>query len=166
MKDRLPREPNRRVEIGDSVTFRDYKEGKMRVGRITGQDGNISLIKWCNHERRVPTRELMPTREQREMLEDGDTDIDDTDEIIIPEKPGKIDGPRRKKLEVIECPTSIEIKRELKSRPLEEDIQSDESDHLPKRRVVYSSEDKTLKVVTTRKKKKVLIERIEGEGRP
>jgi len=49
MKDRLPREPNRRIEIGDTVTFRDHKEGKMRVGKVTGMDGSIAILKWCNY---------------------------------------------------------------------------------------------------------------------
>jgi len=101
------------------------------------------------------------------MLEEGETDIDSAEELIEPERPERIEGPRRKrKIEVIECPTSIEIKRELRSRPLEEDIQSDESDHMPKMKVVYMSEDEAAKVTNPRKKKINRIERIEGEGRP
>ena len=115
----------------------------------------------------MPTRELMPTREQREMLKEGETYIDSADELIEPERPERSEGPRiKRKLEVIECPTSIEIERELRSRPREEDIQLDESDHLPKMKVVYMSEDEAAKVTNPRKKKINRIERIEGEGRP
>ena len=98
MKDRLPKEPNRRIEI-------DHKDKVMRTGRVTGQDGEISLIKWCNHERRVPSRELMPTREKRDWAETGDTDEDSTEEIIEPEEPSRDRGPlRKRKEEIIECP--------------------------------------------------------------
>ncbi len=55
----------------------------MRTGVVTGMDGTMALLKWCNHERRVPARELMPLKEAREMLTDGDTDIDDVE--IIPD---------------------------------------------------------------------------------
>ena len=143
MKDRLPREPYKRVDIGDDVTFRDHKDHKMREGKVTGMDGNIALLKWCNHERRVPHRELMPLRERRDQLEDGDTDIDSAEEIeeIIPTRR---EGPLRKqKVEIIPCPTSVEIERELRERPLEEDILSDESDHLPKYKIVTDSEGET-----------------------
>ena len=56
----------------------------------------ISILKWCNHERRVPTRELMPTREKRDLLEDGDTDIDSAEEIISEEILTRDRGPLRK----------------------------------------------------------------------
>ena len=107
---------------------------------MTGTDGSISILKWCNHERRVPTRELMPTREMRDLLEDGETDIDSAEEIIQEEIPNRDRGPlRKRKVEIIPCPRSIEIERELRERPLEEDVQSDESDHLPKERIVTDS---------------------------
>ncbi len=70
------------MDIGDEVTFRDHKDRKMRVGVVTGIDGTLALLKWCNHERRVPLRELMPLKERRDLLEDGDTDIDSAEEII------------------------------------------------------------------------------------
>ncbi len=123
MKDRLPWEPMKSVDIGDEVTFRHHKDHKMRVGRVTGMDGSIALLKWCNHERRVPHRELMPLRERRDQLEDGDTDIDSTEEIIEEIIPTRQQGPVRKlKVEIIPCPTSVEIERELRERPREEDI--------------------------------------------
>jgi hypothetical protein len=75
MKDRLPREPMRSIDIGDEETFRDHKEKKMRVGVMTGMDRTLALVKWCNHERRIPYRELMHLKERRDLLEDGDTDI-------------------------------------------------------------------------------------------
>jgi len=114
----------------------------MRVGRVIGQDGGISIIKWCNHERRVPSRELMPTRDMRDWLEDGETEEDSAEEIIEPEQPGRDRGPlRKRKEEVIKCPTPVDIKRELKDHPLEEDVQSDESDHTPKMKLVEMSEN-------------------------
>jgi len=155
MKDRLPKEPNRRVEIGDEVTFRDHKERVMRTGRVTGQDGEISIIKWCNHERRVPSRELMPTREKRDWAEDGDTEEDSAEEIIEPEEPSRDRGPlRKRKEEIIECPTSVDIERELKDRPLDKDVQSDESDHMPKMKLVEMSENETERERRTRRKKR------------
>jgi len=135
MKDRLPREPSRSVDIGDEVTFRDHKDKKMRVGVITGMDGNMALLKWCNHERRVPSRELMPLKEKRDQLEDGDTDIDSAEEIIEEIIPKRQVGPVRKKVEIIPSLTSIQVERELRERPRLEDVLSDESDHLPKYKV-------------------------------
>ncbi len=32
---------------------------------MTGLDGSLALVKWCNHERRVPSRELMHLKERR-----------------------------------------------------------------------------------------------------
>jgi len=133
----------------------------------------ISILKWCNHERRVPTRELMPTREKRDLLEDGDTDVDSAEEIISEEILTRDRGPlRKRKVEIIPCPTSVEIERELKERPLEEDVQSDESDHLPKERIITDSEDGGSKGKNPRRKKikrkkeKVKEMRMEGIGRP
>jgi len=172
MKDRLPKEPNRRIEIGDEVTFRDHKDRVMRTGRVTGQDGEISLIKWCNHERRVPSRELMPTRDKRDWAEDEDTEEDSTEEVIEPEEPSRDRGPLRKrkarKAEIIECPTSVEIERELKDHPLEEDIQSDESDHTPKMKLVElsDSEIERERRIKRRKKKGKGMNRMNGDKRP
>ena len=140
MKDRLPRKPSKGVDIGDKVTFRDHKDKKMRVGTVTGIDGTLALLKWCNHERRVPLRELMPLKERRDLLEDRDTDIDSAEEIIEEIIPKRQVGPVRKKVEIIPCPTSIEIERELRERPRLEDVLSDESDHLPKYKIVTDSE--------------------------
>jgi len=159
MKDRLPREPMRSVDIGDEVTFRDHKEKKMRVGTVTGLDGSLALVKWCNHERRVPHRELMPLKERRDLLEDGDTDIDSAEEIIEEIIPERQIGPlRKKKVEIIPCPTSVEIERELRERPRLEDVLSDESDHLPKYKIVTDSEEENIEKRKKKKKKpKVVI---------
>jgi len=74
-------------------------------------------LKWCNHERRVPLRELMPLQERREMLEDGETDIDSAEEIIEEIIPERQDGPvRKKKVEIIPSWTSIQVERELRGR--------------------------------------------------
>ena len=97
----------------------------------------------------------MPTREMRDLLEDGDTDIDSAEEIISEEILSRDRGPLRKqKVEIIPCPTSIEIERELKESPLEEDIQSDESDHLPKGRIVTDSEGENSKRNNPRRRKR------------
>jgi hypothetical protein len=170
MKDRLPREPNRRIEIGDTVTFRDHKEGKMRVGRVTGMDGSIAILKWCNHKRRVPARELMPLQEYRDGLEDGETDIDSAEELIEEIVPRGEPGPlRKRKVEIVLCLTDVQVEREVRERPLEEDVQSDESDHLPKLRVVTdSSEEERMKgrALERRKRKGKGTRRTEGHGRP
>jgi len=104
MKDRLPRELNRNIDIGDSVTFRDHKDKVFRNGKVTGQDGGISLIKWCNHEGRVPTREMMPSKEQRDKeekesrKEEGNTDIETNEEIICRTRKSRWrKGPNEKK---------------------------------------------------------------------
>jgi len=145
MKDRLPREPGCSMDIGDEVTFRDHKEKKMRVGVITGFDGPLAIIKWCNHERRVPSRECMPLKERRELMEDGETDIDSAEEYIKEIVPKRQDGPVRKKVEIIPSLTSIEVERELKERRRLSDILSEESDHLPKYKVFTQSEGESEK---------------------
>jgi hypothetical protein len=146
MKDRLPREPSRSVDIGDEVTFRDHKDKKMRVGVVTGIDGTMALLKWCNHERRVALRELMPLKERREMLEDGETDIDSAEEIIEEIIPERQDGPvRKKKVEIIPSWTSIQVERELRERRRLSDVLSEQSDHLPKYKVFTHSEGESEK---------------------
>jgi hypothetical protein len=145
MKDRLPREPGCSLNIGDQVTFRDHKEHKMRTGVITGFEGPIALINWCNHERRVPSRECMPLKERRELMEDGETDIDSAEEYIQEIKPARQDGPVRKKVEIIPSLTSIEVERELRERRRLSDVLSEESDHLPKYKVFTQSEGESEK---------------------
>jgi hypothetical protein len=145
MKDRLPREPGCSLDIGDEVTFRDHKEKKMKVGVITGFDGPLALINLCNHERRVPARECMPLKERRELLEDGETDIDSAEEYIKEIVPKRQDGPVRKKVEIIPSLTSIEVERELKERRRLSDELSEDSDHLPKYKVFTQSEGESEK---------------------
>ena len=100
----------------------------------------MAILKWCNHERRVPARECMPLKERRELLEDGETDIDSAEEYIKEIIPKRQDGPVRKKVEIIPSLTSIEVERELKERRRLSDILSEESDHLPKYKVFTQSE--------------------------
>jgi hypothetical protein len=147
------------VDIGDEVTFRDHKEKKMRLGTVTGLDGSLALVKWCNHERRVPHRELMPLKERRDLLEDGDTDINSAEEIIEEIIPERQIGPlRKKKVEIIPSLTSVEIERELRERPRLSDVLSDESDHLPKyKKVTDSEEENSMKEKQKRKKPEVVI---------
>jgi len=142
MKDRLPREPMRNIEIGDEVTFRDHKEKKIRVGVLTGMDGDsIGLVKWCNHERRVPFRELMHLKERRDLLEDGETDIDSAEEIVQEIIPARQVGPKRKKkVEIIPSLTSIQVEREVRERKRLSDELSDDTDHLPKMKVFTESD--------------------------
>jgi len=110
----------------------------------------------------------MPNRERRDWAEDGDTDEDSVDEIIEPEEPGRDKCPlRKRKEEIIECPTTIEIERELKDRLLEEDILSDESDHTPKLKLVKMSENEIEgERKTRRKKRKGKGSRKSGDKRP
>jgi len=163
MKDRLPREPMRSIDIGDEVTFRDHKEKKMRVGVVTGLDGTLALVKWCNHERRVPSRELMHLKERRDLLEDGETDIDSAEEIIEEIIPERQVGPLRKnKVEIIPSLTSIEVEREVRERRRLSDELSEDTDHLPKYKVVTDS-DTDEETIEKRKSNKP---RLEIEGRP
>jgi len=122
-------------------------------------DGNMALLKWCNHERRVPHRESMPLKERRDLLEDGDTDIDSPEEIIEEIIPERQIGPlRKKKVEIIPSLTSVEIERELRERPRLEDVLSDETDHLPKYKIVTDSEEEnSMKEKQKRKKPEVVI---------
>jgi len=153
IKDRLPKEYSRSIEIGDEVTFRDHKEKKIRTGVVTGMDGTMALLKWCNHERRVLARELMPLKEVRELLTDGDTDIDDVE--IIPEIiPPRQVGPVRKGIEIIPSLTSIQVERELRERPRLSDVLSDESDHLPKYKVFTDSEGEMMRKAEEERKNK------------
>jgi hypothetical protein len=162
MKDRLPREPMRSIDIGDEVTFRDHKEKKMRVGVVTGLDGTLALVKWCNHERRVPSRELMHLKERRDLLEDGDTDIDSAEEIIEEIIPKRQVGPLRKnKVEIIPSLTSIEVEREVRERRRLSDELSEDTDHLPKYKVITAS-DTDEETMEKRRSKS----RLEIEGRP
>ena len=74
-----------------------------------------------------------------------------------------------RKVEIIPCLTSVEIERELRICPLEEDVQSDESDHLPKLWVVTdSSEEERTKgrALKRRKRSGKGTRRTEGCGRP
>jgi len=163
MKDRLPREPMRSIDIGDEVTFRDHKEKKMRVGVMTGMDGTLALVKWCNHERRIPYRELMHLKERRDLLEDGDTDIDSAEEIIQEIIPARQVGPVRKnKVEIIPSLTSIQVKREVRERRRLSDELSEDTDHLPKMKV-FTASDTDEETIKKRKSKKMVLA---IEGRP
>jgi len=131
----------------------------MRTGVVTGMDGSMALLKWCNHERRVPVRELMPLKEFRDQLTDGDTDIDDVE--VIPEIiPARQVGPVRKGVEIIPSWTSIQVERELRERPRLSDVLSDESDHLPKYKVFTDSEGEMMRKEEKERKNKpeVVIE--------
>jgi len=116
-------------------------------------DGTMALLKWCNHERRVPARELVPLKEARELLTDGDTDIDNVE--IIPEIiPTRQVGPVRKGIEIIPSLTSIQVERELRERPRLSDVLSDESDHLPKYKVFTDSEGEMMRKEEEERKNK------------
>jgi hypothetical protein len=159
MKDRLLREPMRNIEIGDEVTFRDHKEKRMRVGVMTGMDGSsIALVKWCNHERRIPYRELMHLKERRDLLEDGETDIDSVEEIIQEIIPARQVGPVRKnKVEIIPSLTSIQVEREVRERKRLSDELSDDTDHLPKMKV-FTASDTDEETIKKRKSKKTVLD--------
>jgi len=70
MNDRLPTTTNLKFEIGDHVVFREGRDGKNHDGRVVGFEGPIALIRWGNMDRRVPERELLPSYERREIIED------------------------------------------------------------------------------------------------
>ena len=162
MKDRLPREPMKSIDIGDEVVFRDHKEKKMRVGVVTGLDGTLAIIKWCNHERRGPTRELMHLKE-RNLLEDGDTDINSAEEIIEEIIPERQVGPVRKnKVEIIPSLTSIQVERKVRERRRLSDELSEDTDHLPKMKV-FTASDTDEETIKKRKSKKMVLA---IEGRP
>ena len=104
------------------------------------------------------------------MIEDGETDVGSAEELIEEHVPRQVRGPERnRKEEVIPCPTWMEIEQEVRERPLEEDVQSDELDHLPKLRVVTdSSEEERMKgrALERRKRKGKGTRRTEGQSRP
>jgi hypothetical protein len=163
MKDRFPREPMKSIDIGDEVVFRDHKEKKMRVGVVTGLDGTLALVKWCNHGRRIPYRELMHLKERRDLLEDGDTDIDSAEEIIQEIIPERQVGPKTKnKVEIIPSLTSIQIEREVRERRRLSDELSEDTDHLPKMKV-FTASDTDEETIKKRKSKKMVLA---IEGRP
>jgi len=116
MKDRLPKETNIAFGIGDDVTFRDGKDGKLHDGRIVGFEGPTALIKWGNSDRRVPSRELLPRRQIRQDP-DSETDSETEDESdseteSIPEIIPKRRGPQRKrKPEIIPEISAFKIKK-------------------------------------------------------
>jgi transposase InsO family protein len=70
MNDRVPTTTNLQFEIGDQVVFREGRDGKNHDGRIVGFEGPIALIRWGNMDRRVPERELLPSYERRELIEE------------------------------------------------------------------------------------------------
>jgi hypothetical protein len=121
MKDRLPKETNIAFGIGDDVTFRDGKDGKLHDGRIVGFEGPTALIKWGNCDRRVPSRELLPRRQIRQDL-DSDTESETEDESeseseSIPEIIPRRRGPQRKrKPEIIPEISAFKIKKPKKGK--------------------------------------------------
>jgi hypothetical protein len=88
----------------------------------------------------------MPLKERRELLEDGDTDIDSAEGYIEEIIPKRQDGPvRKKKIEIIPSLTSIQVERELRERRRLSEVLSEESDHLPKYKVFTQSEGESEK---------------------
>ena len=73
MKDRLPTTTNIRFNIGDQVVFRDGKDGKRHDARIVGFEGMNALLKWGNMDRKVPERELLPSYEVHQEVEQDET---------------------------------------------------------------------------------------------
>jgi len=73
MKDRLPTSTNIRFNIGDHVVFRDGKDGKRHDARIVGFEGMNALLKWGNMGRKVPERELIPSYEVHQEIEEETT---------------------------------------------------------------------------------------------
>ncbi len=73
MNDRLPTSTNIRFNIGDHVVFRDGKDGKRHDARIVGFEGMNALLKWGNMDRKVPERELIPSYEVHQEIEEDTT---------------------------------------------------------------------------------------------
>ena len=85
MKDNLPRNVDFQFEQGDSVVFRDGKDGKNHVATIVGFEGPTALLKWGNMDRRVPARELLPNYEIH-TLEDEKSSNTETEETETEQK--------------------------------------------------------------------------------
>jgi hypothetical protein len=114
MKDNLPKTTNIRFNIGDQVVFKDHKDGRNHDARIVGFDGPNALLRWGNMDRRVPERELLPSyevhqeiEEENEGLEDQEIGLktasekeDESDTEVIQERRPTRRGPKRKKKEI------------------------------------------------------------------
>jgi len=130
-RDRLPANTKYMYEIGDYVVFRDGRDGKRHDAKIVGFDGSIALLRWGNMDRRVPERDLLPSHEKREIIEDKDEVsgreeeeiVSDTE--VIPEIVPRKRGPKRqKKVEIIpEIPEKKVFKESKRWKNTEEEDQ-------------------------------------------
>jgi len=160
MKDRLPTSTNIRFNIGDQVVFKDGKDGKRHDARIVGFEGMNALLKWGNMDRKVPERELLPSYETHQEIEQEDQDETtptesgrekekdgsgissedtgkDSDTETIKEIRPKRRGPKRKKLEIIpEIPENKVVRQEKRSRQ-----ECEETEEQPTREAWSEDED-------------------------
>ena len=128
MKDRLPTTKNIRFELGDHVVFKDHKDGKNHEAKIVGFDGPNALLRWGNMDRRVPQRELLPSHEIHQEIEEEDEGLEDqeigsktasekedeSDTEVIQERILSRQGPKRKKKEIIKEIPEKRVVRENK----------------------------------------------------
>ena len=83
----------------------------------------------------------MHLKERRDLLEDGDMDIDSAEENVQEIIPARQVGPKRKnKVEIIPSLTSIQVEREVRERKRLSDELSDDTDHLPKMKMFTASD--------------------------
>jgi hypothetical protein len=131
MKDRLPKTTNIRFELGDHVVFKDHKDGKNHEAKIVGFDGPNALLRWGNMDRRVPQRELLPSHEVHQEIEEENEGLenqeigsktgleekeDESDTEIIQERIPSKRGPKRKKKEIIKEIPEKQVVRESKRK--------------------------------------------------
>jgi len=101
MKDNLPKTTDIIFETGDYVVFKDGKDGRSHDGKIIGFDGPNALIRWGNMDRRVPTRELLPSYEKRHIVQEKEEETESDTEIIPEIQPRRRGPKRKKKIEII-----------------------------------------------------------------
>jgi len=108
MKDNLPTTTKIIFELGDQVVFTNCRDGRRHNAKIVGFDGPNALVRWGNMDRRVPTRELLPSCETRQAIQDSEEESE-SDTEIIPEIQPRRRGPKGKKNTEIIQETSEKI---------------------------------------------------------
>jgi len=121
MKDNLPKTTDIIFEMGDYVVFRDGKDGRRHDAKIVGFDGPITLIRWGNMDRRVPTRELLPSYEKRQIVQDSGEESESDTEIIPEIQPRRRGPKRKKKTEIIPEISEKMVVRESKRKKGDEE---------------------------------------------
>jgi len=97
-RDRIPKSTDIRCKVGDDIVFIDYKEGRMREGKMIGRDGPNAIVRYGNQTRKVPTRELL-TRTMERI--ENQTEEEFSEQEIDIEEITPINNGNKRKREVI-----------------------------------------------------------------